>query len=78
MTTEQKIRKAFDKYINEMFKLYGDDPDMRNVFKRERANGFDMFSKGYMSLLNDLEKCDGMHFGTYLYALPEGVTREPT
>ena len=75
MTTQQKIREAFEKHINEMLKLYGDDPDMRKAIKRERAYSFDMFYKGYLALLNELEIVSVSMDRKHLYRLPEGVEK---
>ena len=64
MTTEQRIREAWDIYHSE-FESDHDD--------------FDSFEAGYLALLNELEPSTVMGIdnvcGRKIYRLPEGVTK---
>ncbi len=61
MTTETKIREAFEKHYGTM-----PFPDAEEMYP--------IFRAGYLALLNELEKAGGCG-GMDLYYLPEGVTK---
>lgn len=74
MTTEQKIREAFEKE-------YGTPNEV--LCEVTYWDQFDHFKAGYLTLLNELEPemaITDRNFSTHLveilYRLPEGVTKE--
>jgi len=62
MTTEQKIREAYERITTE------------SGFK-QTVGGFICFKAGYLAMLNSLERAGGCG-GMELYYLPNGVTRD--
>ena len=66
MTTEQKIREAFEKAMDER----------RDMSEEEKGSlPYYLFKSGYMALLNELEIASVSIDRKRLYRLPEGVEK---
>ena len=77
MTTEQKIREAFEKEFNTLDFTQDKDAWGKDKYQHPYVQClFDGYKSGYMALLNELEYLPEFEPDN-LYRLPEGVTKCP-